>query len=557
MEWDDIITGVSGSLVITAPSSHITASDFPMERLISIAGSVPVFTPPLAPILEQSLETFYYGEVYERIWCVPSYMRIHNPIAGVDIPFILWNAYPTPPTNTLNSITGSGQEDLELDLTVPDSFSAVEERVVNLQITTFIITEISAIFEFNFDQGQGIFTFEALTFDLLPYIPEQPVVETWEWLSDVLIALDSTEQRISVRRQPRRAINYRLLIDQEERPRRELYNTWYGRIGTSVVIPFYQYSTRITQDSLAPALKIYFDPTRTDLRDGESVVIHRSSTGGFFLLVLSEIEPDGATLATPLLQDVYTADILAPATRCRLENLTGPRMTSVSGWINVKASTTEFRSSFNRPGSTAEIEEFDGLRILTPRQLTRNAVPEVFDINPTIVDNQTGLHKQYVSWLHAMVSGVRKFSIPRVLEPVWMDWWRDFLTVTVGIREPFLIASWHRDLSLAVIPEPGASQLEIEQGGYSSQYWPYDTFKRIQLRNSNGEIVYRKVVSVTDKPGGTVLLLLNEGIPSEETWGEDFDISFLNRVRLVSDQVRLHHYALYTIVELSIRTTDL
>ena len=137
-----------------------------------------------------------------------------------------------------------------------------------------------------------------------------------------------------------------------------------------------------------------------------------------------------------------------------------------------------------------------------------------------------------------------------------MDFWRDFLTACNGMREPFLLPTWRRDLFLSTIPNPGDPTILIEGATYGSQYWPYDTYKRLQFWNSSGDIVYRKVTAVADQPGGTTLLTLDNSIPMSFNWNEDFTISFLNKVRLASDEVQLNHEEMFTTLELAVRTTD-
>lgn len=556
MKWDDIILPAYGSTVIDGPASLTTCSVFPVEEITGTAGAIPDVPSPSLPSGGGGLDPFAYGEVYERIWCVPHYMRPQNPALNVDIPFIIWNAYPVPPDNTLNTITGSGQTGLMLDLSTPRDFFAIEELEVNLQIGSTAPIEISALYEFNFDYGQGIFIFETVIADWIRTPSEIPVVETWDWLSDVLTAWDSTEQRISARRQPRRRIEYSLLIE-DDAERRTMYNRWYIKLASTIAIPFYQYSTRITQNSAISATKIYFDPARTDVRDGELVVIYRLDTAESYLLRLDEVEADGATLATPLTVAIERLDIVAPAFMARLDNQSGLQMTSVAGQINIQANVVEFRSSFNRPGSTASITEYDSLMVLDKRpEVTQEQATEVFDVHPTIIDTEVGLHEQRVSWLHAFVGGARHFTIPRILEPEQMDWWRDFMTALVGQREPFLMPTWRRDLTLASIPNPGDFLLEVNETNYGALYWPYDTYKRLQFLNSNGEIIYRTVASVADLPGGITQLTLDTPLPLSFNWAEDFDISFLNKVRLYSDQVVLRHMALDTTISFTIRTTD-
>lgn len=548
-----VLPALPPDVPITAPKTQDTAEYVPTEMLGITPGATTSPDPTSAPDADCGLWLFNYGHQYFRIWVVPDYLNPQNPGLLTDIPFIIWSAWTID--NVLNSIGGTGQTGLTLDITTPLSFSPVEEKTVNLQITSSAPVIIYAEYIFSFDYGTGYLIFETIVLEWIKYIPEQPVNEEWSWLTDIISAHDGTEQRISCRRQPRRRIEENFLIEGDEKRAIE-YRRWYSRLPMDLVIPFYQYATRVTADSVITDTKIYFDPDKTDVRDEEIVVIFRPSTEDSYLLKLDTVQSDGATLDTPLTVDIYAGDIIAPAFTCRIDNDSGPSMTTVSGTLVLGAEVEDFRSSFDRPGSTAVIDEFDSLMVLDRCPLANSSVPEAFDTNPTIVDNQTGLHEQRVSWLHPYIAGARSFSVKRVSDPGEMDFWRDFLTALVGMREPFLMPTWRGDLVLATTPLPGDPTIEIEGSFYTDQYFPYDTYQRLRFVNPDGDVIYRKVTDSESLPGGTTQLTLDSSVPIDAEWGNGFTIGYLNRVRLGSDSVRWKHFGTYSIVDLVIRSTD-
>jgi hypothetical protein len=231
-------------------------------------------------------------------------------------------------------------------------------------------------------------------------------------------------------------------------------------------------------------------------------------------------------------------------------------MRTVSGQLKLAVSVEDFRSSFSRPGSTATIDTFDDLDVLDKLPLARDMADELFDVNPTIIDSESGLHEQRVSWDHAYVSSPRKFTIQRARDPEEMDWWRDFLDNRRGRREPFLMPTYRLDLFLATIPSGGDPTIEIEGVAYANTYFDHDTYKRLRFVNPDGDVIYRKVSNATVQPGGTTYLDLETALPVDPSWSNGFEIGFLNKCRLASDTVRLSHFGMYTILELGVVTTD-
>lgn len=516
-------------------------------------GSKPDTSPTVRPAGDGVLLEGPWGEVYNRIWLVPPFITRQNPAADVDIPFTLWQAYPFD--NQLTTIGGSGQDGTNLDLSAPRDFFLYEELVVNLQVESDAPPEILATYIFTFESGAGTFIFQATTLDWLHLPPDfQPVTETWQWKTDVIITHDSTEQRISGRRQPRRMLEFIYLLDTDVERQRE-YDRLFHILAGEVLVPFYQFYTKITTDSLEGATQLYFDRDKTDVRDGEFVVIYRESTGDSFPVRLTTVNENGAVVPS-LTRDVLAGDFIVPAFLSHLENRTALQMTSVSGRLPIKVEVSEFRVEFARPNSSAVIDTFDSLNILDRRPLARNPAQEVFDVNPFIIDSETGVKHRSSAWLHAQIGGARQWSISRRTDFTEMDYFRDFLTSLVGMREPFLLPTFREDQYLAEDPPAGSTQISVEGVSYARDYWPHDTFKRLRLVANDGEVIYRKADNAEEQIDDTSLVTLNEALPVDLKWGEGFEIGFLNKVRLGSDEVSLEHFGVYTILDLTVRTTD-
>lgn len=493
-----------------------------------------------------------YSDVYFRIWVVPSLLAPQSPELNTDIPFQLWQAYPEP--NTLTSIGGTGQTGLTIDLSPPELWSMLEERTVNIQVTPSAPLEIVATYIFNFTMGVGTLIFRTIIVDWIRFIPEQPVKEVWSWLTDVIGSRDGGEQRIGLRDQARRSIDENFLLDDNTDRRRE-YDRWYRQMSSDVVVPFYQYDTVITQTSGIGATQIFFDRDKTDVRDGELVIIFRELDEVSFPLQLITVNASGATVLA-LTREVKQGDRIAPAFRAQLDNRTGPRMTSVSGSLNLKATVSEFRSSFARPGSTAVIDVFDSLPVLERRPMVRGDVPETFDGGLTIIDNETGVIDRSSSWLHSVVSGLRQWSFNRKTVVNDMDYWRDFLDLVDGSRVPFLFSTYREDQVLASIPTAGSTQISFEGTGYAINYFPYDTYTRFRFELEDGTFIYRTATAATVQPDGTTQVALGVGLPPGAEWGVGFKVQYLNRTRIVGDQAQFNHFAVYSTIQLALKVTD-
>lgn len=493
-------------------------------------------------------------DYYYRIWVLPEVMNAQNPLVGVPIPFAIWNAYPQPVTNALESIIATSDTGLIFDFDVADDWKAIEYKVVHITITPDAPNEIAASFELGFEEGVGFFYFNAALVDFVYMVPDPPVTEVWAWLTDVIASRDNTEQRIGLRSTPRRSIKYGFMLEDETERRRQ-YGRWFRSVGGRIALPYYQYATKLTEPSLVGDSKLWFDPAMTDVRDGDLVIVLEEATMTGYVVKLDTVEADGATTVNPLAFAPTAKMIVAPAFVSMLADRSGLTMRTVTGHIDISAQALGYRTPFKRPGSTAVIETYDDIPVLHLRPVAVSETPEIFDANYETVDSDTGLQEIYVSWPHPDVGTARKWSIRRRQNPVEMDWWRDFLDDALGQRDPFLMPTWFADLVLAADPAVGATQLVVTAPDYSSLYYPFETFKRLQLETEAG-IIWRRVTGVTDNPGGTTTLNLDTALGGTAPEVAISKISFLNLVRLASDNVTLTHDRLRSQIELTTKTVD-
>lgn len=556
---DEVLTLGSTDFVIPStnandvlpPAVNARAQSVGADSVYSIGSALQNPSPTTLPTRDALRDYQVYGAIYFKIWSIPRVLRLQNPGLNIPIPFTLWNAFSAE--NTLNSIGGSGQTGLTLDLIAPSVFFPVEEREVNVTIGNTAPVNINAVYEFNFALAQGLFDFSAVVAQFLAEIPQVPVRESWEWLTDILRADDGTEQRVALRTQPRMRLDTTVAIDSND-DRQQHYNLIYQSIGRTVAIPYFQYGTPLTADSAASSSELFFDVDKTDVRDGELVLVLDRKDGTGTLVRLDALTFTGATLEAPLTEAVTAGDVLYPAFMSAIRDNSSLSMGQQTGSVQLSALSSEPRSSTARPGSGAALVMFDGLPVLEESPLARNPGEESFRINYETIDSDSGLFDLKVDWEHAFVSGRRQFNIPRKgVSPV-LDYWRLFLDTIRGQQKPFLMPTLRADLFLVGQGQPSASQLLVEGSDYQTRYFEYDTYKRLRLVNGIGAIHYTRATGVT-ADGDNTQISIDPPVPSEPEW-TSFRIEFLNRVRLANDTAEFAHYSTYSILSINLTTTD-
>lgn len=493
-------------------------------------------------------------DFYYRIWIIPQVLNAQNPQYNVGIPFAVWNAYPQPYTNTLEAITATNGTGLSFNVAPPSVFKAIEYREIEITISEAAGIAVDAEFLFDFTVGQETFYFKADIADFVQMVPQVPVKETWEWLTDNLVAYDGTEQRLALRKTPRRKVNLNILLKDDAGIRRQ-YDRIYKNLRQPVVIPYYQYATVLTADSAIGSSALKFAPAKTDCRQDEFALVFDPVSETGYLVKLGAEAADGFATFTPLTFAAKKGWWIAPAFTSRFKDGAGIQTRAVHGTMQVECPVIVPRDVFKRPGSTATWPTLNGYPILENRDLANTENPTAFNQDVDVIDYEVGVSQQKVSWDHAHAQGKRQFFVERTDKPEQMDFWRDFLDYCTGMQNPFLHSTFREDLIPYAAPLAGDTKLRITSINYKDRYWQYESWRRIAIELQDGRILYRDVTQVDNFSDYAELTL-------STAWGlnpEDLNIkkvSFLNLVRLGTDRVTWTHFHTYSVVEFEVRTVD-
>lgn len=496
----------------------------------------------------------YLYDFYYRIWVFPSTFVVNNPSLLVDQPFGIWNAYPNPATNTLESITFSGSTGLTISASEGDIYRALEYRTVNLQVTGSAPLNIQTEFNFIFEEGEGHMLFASIRSVILRIEPEVPVVETWAWLSDIMVSYDGTEQRTSLRdRGPRRTLKIDIPIDGNASYREHFQDLWTN-IAAGTVFPYYQYATENTIAAPSGDTTVYLNPARSDFRETENVLI--AAPAGFHVAKITTLETDHIILDAPFPFDLPLGQALVmPCAEGFVANESKLDMQAwESGVLTLEGRISTVRDSLLRPGSETTFALMGPYIILDKRPISPDTTDTTFDGGAELIDYNPAILKLISSWTIPKIQFNRQYLVQRQWHPEDMDWWRDFLHYQMGRLVPFFAPTWRSDLELAEAPSPTASQIKTTGNFYSNTLYPSNPALRYITIQSPGGVHHAEVTSVFNNGDGTDTITFIPHLPVDDGWTDITCISFLIKCRLANDVVTLTHSALHTIFELSFRS---
>lgn len=377
-------------------------------------------------------------------------------------------------------------------------------------------------------------------------VPEVPVTEVWRYASTVSVTESGREQRMRLRKWPRYSISFRLLI-LSDLDRYELFNMLFKYQYEEIVYPFYQYSTVVAAEAAQGATRLYFDPARTDMRDGEELAVFEPGTGRTWFASIAAVESDGASLSEPLVRDMPAGAYVCPALRSRFPSPSALRIDTVTGDITLRLETTAYRP-FQRIDGNSLLTKLNGVVILDKNPLA--GASDELSQNVNWLETKQSEPLGIAKWTSAFSFGERQYSYNRFTES---DYWRAFIDHCGGKQGTFLLPTFADDLSLIEVPPLGA-QLLTTGNIHADEYMRATTYRYVRIETANG-VLYRSITGRFlnyDDSGDPVSLSfgLNQAIGSDSGDNVIRRISFMYLVRLDDDDITVTHYNVNSVIEI-------
>lgn len=526
------------------------------DSLESHAAAFTSVTVPTYPTRPGSIPESFFTDFYFKIWVIPDTLRVTNPRLFNNIPFKIWNAFPFP--NTLDTIGSTGAAGVVLDISAGQLFKEVELRTVNVQVTSGAPTAVDALFTFDFTSGLGTFRFITRSLGVSEDVPEYPVEEIWEFLTDVFISQDGGEQRVSLRDIPRRFANQTVRYNNVADIRKVLASMFSGA-AKSIYIPYYQFSTLLTAPVTVGGDELFFDPQRTDIRAGDFALVR--GPGLTSLVEIASLTATGAITVDPLDASYAKGATVVPARNSA--SLTG---TAASRYAVVDGLDFAYQTQaldpvgpIIRPGTLVGPVTLDALMVLDARP-RGDKFPESYVTDQTIVDYETGPVELRSLWLHPQIGYSRTFKIDRLVDVTNFDWWRVFLSGANGMQHPFLMPTFRPDFVIVASSGPSGTSVTLAGSEYFDTYYWIDAFKYLAFYDggvaSPTAHHYTKIVAAVVNGAGNTVLTIGTQFPAIGNWNATTDISMLLKCRLASDTVKFTHGLQSTQLDLSFQTAD-
>ena len=497
----------------------------------------------------------FFDDFYNRIHVLPLKIDLQTIASSQTREVSVWNAH-VKNSATLDEISISQPAGIEITgEATPFSMNPLKEIFYNVTVGVSGPPNINVEILFDFSNVADplpllITGTRAVKFDI---VPEVPVTETWEWLSDLMVATDGSEQRIALRGEvPRIELSFKAVFDSKEQIRR-FYGDFLAAVGR-LWLPEYQYTTRTTAKTTAGTNLLYYDNTKTDIRAGEYVLIQTPSNAA--LVEVASLTVSGALLTSNMLFDIPTDSLIMPGSPALIDNQTALARYAVDdvAEVSFNARLTRQRTVLTRTGSAVSLPQFLGVPVVEKRPLADELVKDEVSTGQVSLDNQTGVQDIISRWDYSRIGGPRTFKVNRMYAPEEMDYWKTVLAYARGQARKFWMPTYRQDLKVIVTPADAATNYTVERTQYAEKVYSLPTHRYIEIETSSG--THRTTIIGASVSGGNSVILFDPAVPTGAGWKVINRISYLLPVRINDDKIEWKHYGLESLLNLSIRTAE-
>ncbi len=469
-------------------------------------------------------------DYYYRIYLQPTRIEFGNLVIPTTRTVDIWNAYPS--AVTINQLDGD-TEGLELGFMPPAVMRGLAYVTYDVTATldgpSFVDTLLTLHFSLGGTRDLAVSYGRVLVLATL-HEWRSGFLERLEWLTDVSIARDGSEQRVALRAQPRRSFEFDVLEYGNRGALDLLLNAWQSRV---YAVPVWTDKSRLSAPLSAGATSIATSTTDLDYHTGGLVVVGNTAGATEALEILSLTESSLA-LKRPVIGNWPAGAWIAPARLARLPaSQTVTRPTAAMSQAKLRFDLEDLVLPVTAASSPVQYRGYDTL-LHYPNRVEDVTVE--YQRLTDVLDYQTGTP--------IVTDAPNRPFIVRQYEFLLVDrsditTMRRWLLARGGRQVPVWVPTWERGVEVVAAFTSDATEILVESRGFSTYYAAMPGRQDIAFLHNDGSWTLRQISAFEYVDGVVERMRLNASL-GRAGMAEDFKIvCFLELARLDSDAIEI------------------
>lgn len=477
----------------------------------------------------------YFDDYYNRIHIAPTTLALGNVASEQASTVNVWNAYLVP--KMLQSIDGV-QEGLTLSgqPKAPLQFTALQERAWTVSILPDGPSTIDVNLTWKFGTDQALLHITGTRIVAFGWLVDwsKPVIETLQWLTDILQSYTGHEQRRSLRLAPRISLEAELLLHGAERQFFDLAMIGWG--AKTFAVPVWQQQQWLKTAHIVGGLVIYCDTTHRNFRANRLAILRGQTAFDNETVEIESVLSDRLILKRPLQKNWSKGTCLSPAVTAQLTSPPTLRK------LNDVMMRTQVTLSVTEPVDHPEY---------LPTTLYRNF--PVLEQKPNEQNDLTHSYERLLSSLDNKIGlALQKDTAQAAFGLYQYDWMthgrvsqanlRGLFYALRGSQKAIWLPTFSSDLIVTAVILANTQTLDIQWCGYTRFAHKQLGRQDIQITLKNNIVLYRRITSATEVNNTIERLAVDQSFSTQINVKDILNISFLSLCRLSNDTLTIEHH---------------
>lgn len=476
----------------------------------------------------------FLDDYYFRVHANPSRIDLGNVVSTQVSPVRVWNAWLEP--LTLEGIAGIEEGVLLTGHPAPPMlFAALAELIWQVAVTPDGQPVLDTVLEWSFDNGDiaGV-RVTANRIIAWSFVPDwkDGVVETLEWLTDILTSETAVEQRRALRLAPRREFEAQMYVEGADR---QLLDMMLYGWGTRVwALPIWHEIQLLPVDVALGAQRIDCATQYLDFESGGLAMLRGETAFEFEVVEVATLDAGGLNLTRPTQSAWPRGSRLYPVRPAQL--LEPPALTRLTD----QAVAMDVRFRLSNPSNwpaALPTTLYRGFPVLEQRPDENEDLTSSFERLTQILDSGMSMPQLSTTSRALPVQGWRWLELGRAARASF----RSMLYGLRGRQVPVWVPTHADDLQLVAPVNGAAIALDVANIAYTRFGQARPGRRDIRIELVNGTVFHRRITGSTEMAGGIERLAIDSALGQPVDPSQVFRISWLVLSRGNSDRVEIEH----------------